>query len=79
MIQKKFILIGNMNGYVIKNSDGQYFSGFNTTSDKLIKARIYSAITYAQKSAKDLNANTSRTPNIKHDFKVIKIKIEELE
>ena len=68
-----------MEGYVIKNSDDQYFSGFNTTSDKLIKAKIYSTITYAQKSANDLNANTSRTPNIKHDFKVVKVKIEELE
>lgn len=67
-----------MIGYVIKNSDNLYFSGFNETSEKLIRAKIYTAERYAQKSADDLN-NSSRISAVKHDFKIVKIKIEEME
>lgn len=48
------------NGYVIKNSDGLYFTGYNQVSNQLRKAKIYHSIRYANDSATELNTNPRR-------------------
>ena len=66
-------------GYVLKNSENLYFSGYNAISNQLRKAQIYHSITYAEKTKNELNSNTNRLPkHIKRDFEIIKIKIYEI-
>ena len=67
------------NGYVIKNSDGLYFTGYNQVSNQLRKAKIYHSIRYANDSATELNTNPRRLPGIKNDFVLVKIIISEVE
>ena len=66
-------------GYVIKNSEGLYFTGYNQTSDQLRKAKIYHSIRYANDSANELNNNPRRLPGVKNDFVLVKITILEVE
>ena len=65
-------------GYVLKNSDGLYFIGFNQAENQLRKAKIYDNPKMADRSAADINTNTQRIPYVKHDFKRVKIEIREL-
>jgi hypothetical protein len=71
------------NGYVIKNSDGLYFTGYNQVynqvSNQLRKAKIYHSIRYANDSANELNTNPRRLPGVKNDFVLVKIIISEVE
>lgn len=66
-------------GYVIKNSEGLYFTGYNQTSDQLRKAKIYHSIRYANDSANELNNNPRRLSGVKNDFVLVKIAILEVE
>ena len=66
-------------GYVLKNSEGQYFIGYNKSSDQLRKARMYHSIAQAENTKREINTNPHRLPNTKLDFKVFKIQILELE
>lgn len=69
------------NGYVIKNSDGLYFTGYNQVSNQLRKAKIYHSIRYAEQTMNSLNNNQrkfiipSKTPR---DFKIVKVEIIEI-
>ena len=66
-------------GYVLKNSDNMYFIGFNDTSDQLRKAKIYHSEKMANKYCKELNnKNFLKILNIKDDFKIVKVEIQEV-
>lgn len=66
-------------GYVLKNSKGQYFIGYNQISDQLRKAKIYHSERYADQCIKELANNPKRLLGVVCDFKKIKIKIKEIE
>ena len=66
-------------GYVVKNSDNIYFTGCNGVSNQLRKALIYHSVKYAQDSINELNTNPHRlSSGITRDFKLVKIKIQEI-
>ena len=65
-------------GYVLKNSDGMYFTGYNHADSQLRKALIYHSEKYATNSADDINSNENRMPSAKHDFKLVEIEIREV-
>jgi len=65
-------------GYVLKNSDGFYFTGHNNADSQLRKARIYHSTKYAIESRDDINSNAHRMPYFKHDFNLIEIEIVEV-
>lgn len=66
-------------GYVLKNSKGQYFIGYNQISDQLRKAKIYHSERYADQCIKELANNPKRLPYVTCDFKKVKIEIKEIE
>lgn len=66
-------------GYVLKNSKGQYFIGYNQISDQLRKAKIYHSQRYADQCIEELANNPKRLPSVICDFKKVKIEIREIE
>ena len=74
----KLMKINKDSGYVIKNSEGLYFMGFNQASEQLRKAKIYHSANYAKKSADELNNNPKRIPYVKGDFKPVMVEISEI-
>lgn len=64
-------------GFVIKNSEGLYFTGYNQASEQLRKAKIYHSAKYAENTAKQLNTNQKRMPYVKGDFEVVMVEISE--
>lgn len=66
-------------GYVLKNSDGLYFIGFNQADIQLRKARIYYSEKWARDSREQINSNNSRLFGVKHDFELVKVEITEVE
>lgn len=65
-------------GYVLKNSDGLYFTGYNNADSQLRKARIYHSEKYAMQSIGELNTNEGRIPHVKHDFALVEVEIKEV-
>jgi len=66
-------------GYVLKNSEGYYFIGYNNSSDQLRKARVYTSLKQAENTRDEINSNPHRLPKTKLDFKIFKIQIIEVE
>ena len=67
-------------GYVIKNSDNMYFTGYGGVSTQLHEARIYYSVGYAFDRINELRTNHRKLfSNIKRDFRLVKIKIQEIE
>ena len=72
-------IIKSDTGYVLKNSDNQYFIGYNQISDQLRKAKIYHSEKYANNCIDELARNPKRLLGIKRDFKMVKVLIQEVE
>lgn len=66
-------------GYVIKNSDGLYFTGYNQVSNQLRQAKIYHSKRFAENAINNINNNSRRCSNVTKDFKLVKIIISEVE
>lgn len=60
--------------YVLRNSDGMYFAGYNYTGNQLRKAMIYYGEKYAQHCADAINRGFLYG---KHDFKLVEVEIVE--
>lgn len=66
-------------GYVLKNSQGMYFCGYNTVDTQLRKAQIYHSLKYAEKTKDELNTRNRLSNNYTKDFKIVKIVIYEVD
>lgn len=67
------------NGYVLKNSDGMYYTGYNNVSDQLRKATIYHSEKIVNDICKELNNNLKRLCGCSRTFKLVKVEIREVE
>ena len=65
-------------GYVLKNSDGLYYTGLNAADQQLRKAKIYHYTKYADAARDEINNNPKRIIYAKHDFKLVKVEIREV-
>jgi len=67
--------------YVLKNSDNLYYMGYRDCSDRITDAFLYKVEIIANQAVEDLNNKKRELSNksVKRDFKVVKVKIREIE
>jgi len=65
-------------GYVLKNSEGLYYTGLNSANKQLRKAKIYHDTKYAEAARDEINNHPKRIAYAKHDFELIEIEIKEI-